>query len=145
MSGPPLSLPRGHEHPACLVSLATRTAQTFEGWKSSTQMGLHGGHLQPPLCSRHGRWTKVSWAASALMREAQEGRRVARAVGNCSSGPAEPGIWHVRPRSRRPRRKAGDRSEAGGCSKLRGLKDQQVLLTSVPRPHSRVSTSQMEP
>lgn len=45
---PTPSLPRGHEHPACLVSLATRTVQTFEGWKSSTQMGLREGSSSHP-------------------------------------------------------------------------------------------------
>lgn len=69
------------------------------------------------------------------MREAREGRRAARAEGNCFSGPAEPGNRHMGPGSRAPRRKASDGSEAGACSKLCGLMDQQVLLTSVPRPY----------
>lgn len=49
MSSMPLSLPRGHEHPACLVSLAAQTIQTFEGCKSSTWTGLWEAPPASPL------------------------------------------------------------------------------------------------
>lgn len=62
----------------------------------------------------------------------------------CPSGPASQGMGTLGPDPRGLAERPLTAQRPGGCSKLRGLTDQQVLLTSVPQPHSRVSTSQME-
>lgn len=99
--------PQGPRAP-CLSCLPGHTDRSgpLEGWKSSTQIGLHEGSPATPLLPPVVAGQKVSWAVrSDAGRHGRAGGY--RAEGNCFSGPAEPGIGTWGPGPGR-RRKASD-------------------------------------